>query len=55
MANFKHKGFTYELIIKPCKNKKTKYEYIKFETGFRNLWTRISYDEYLKVKCEIIK
>lgn len=52
MADFIYKGFTYELIIRPWKKGKAKYEAIKWQTGFRNLWDRISYDEFLKVKSE---
>lgn len=52
MANFKHKGFTYEVIIRPWKKGKAKYEAIKWENGLRNFWERISYDEYLNAKSE---
>ena len=56
MADFRHKGFTYEVIIRPWKKGKAKYEIIKWKTGFRNLWSRISYDEFLKeVKSEALK
>lgn len=55
MANFKHKGFTYELIIRPWKKGNKKYEAIKWVNGFRNLWERISYEEYLEIKSEAKK
>ena len=55
MADFRHKGFTYEVIVRPWKKGKAKYEVIKWQTGFRNLWSRISYDEFLKVKSEALK
>lgn len=38
MKDIKHKGFTYTVYIKPSKNGKTKYEIIKYKTGFRNFW-----------------
>lgn len=47
---FRKNGFTYELFIRPWKKGKAKYEAIKWETGLRNLWERISYEEYLKAK-----
>jgi len=52
MADFRYKGFTYELITRGWKKGKAKYEAIKWETGFRNFWQRISYNEYLKDKSE---
>lgn len=52
MADFKYKGFTYELILRPWKTGKSKIETIKWKTGYRNLWERISYDEFEKVKSE---
>lgn len=52
MADFKYKGFTYELIIRPWKRGNSRYECIKFKSGFRNLWERISYDEFLKAKSD---
>ncbi len=55
MADFEYNGFTYELIIRPWKKGKAKYEAIRWQTGFRNLWERISYDEFLKIKSSILK
>lgn len=52
-SDFKHNGFTYELIIRPYKKGKAKHEAIKWQTGYRNLWKRISYEEYLKAKAVI--
>jgi len=50
MEDFKHDGFSYVLYIRPWKKGNTKYEAIKYETGFRNLWDNISYEEYLSAK-----
>ena len=50
MANLRYKGYTYELIIKGWKKGKARYEAIKWQTGFRNFWERIPYEEYEKVK-----
>lgn len=50
MMDFRYKGFSYELIIRPWKKGRAKYEAIKWQTGFRNLWERITYEEFLKVK-----
>lgn len=52
MANFKYRGFTYELIIRPWKRGKAKYEALKWKTGFRNLWERISFEEFEKSRLE---
>ena len=47
----KHNGFTYEVYIRPWKKtSKGRFEAIKYKTGFRNLWERITYQEYLEVK-----
>jgi hypothetical protein len=50
MADFRRNGFTYELIVRPWKKGKAKYEAIKWLSGYRNFWERISYEEYLKQK-----
>ena len=34
MKNLKYKGFTYTVIIRPWKKGKSKYEVIKYKTGF---------------------
>ncbi len=52
MADFKHNGFSYELIIRPWRKGKAKHEVIKWKTGFRNLWERITYDEFMRLKSE---
>jgi hypothetical protein len=53
MCDLKYKGFSYETIRRPPKNgKKIKIEVIRWDTGYRNLWTRISYEDFLKVKKE---
>ena len=51
MTDFKHKGFTYQLFIRPWK-KKGKYEAIKWKTGLKFTWERISYIDYMKAKKE---
>jgi hypothetical protein len=43
--NFNIGGFTYTKIIKPKGN-----EYLKYKTGYRNLWDRISEKEYNEAK-----
>jgi len=53
MSIFTYKEFTYELIIRPWKKRKSKYEIIRWPIGFKNLWERISYQEYLKIKFQI--
>ena len=50
MPDFRRKKFSYETIIQT--GKKNKHEYIKLETGYRNFWTRITEQEYLKAKNE---
>ena len=50
MSNLKYKGYTYELIVRPWKKGNSKYECIKWINGFRNLWERITYNEYLQIK-----
>ena len=48
MPDFRRKGFSYETITHT--GKKNKYEHIKWESGYRNFWTRITEQEYLKAK-----
>lgn len=50
MADFKHNGFTYEKIVRPWRKGKSRVECIKWVTGFRNLWERITIEEYESVK-----
>ena len=50
MADFKHNGFSYELIIRGWKKGNAKYEAIKWRTGLRKLWERISYEDYKTIK-----
>jgi hypothetical protein len=52
MATFRFKGFTYELFVKPWKKGKAKYEALKWKSGLKCTWERISYDEFLKAKLE---
>ena len=54
MSTFKYKGFTYNLILKPWKKGKAKYEALKWKTGLKCTWERISFDEYLKAKGEYL-
>lgn len=49
MPDFKYKGYSYEKIIHNT-NKGKKYEYIKWVSGFRNLWDRISESEFNNAK-----
>jgi len=42
--SFRKGKYTYEIIIHT--GKKRKMEYLKWITGFRNLWERISEKEY---------
>lgn len=49
---FRFNGYTYDVFVRPWK-KKNKFEFIKWKTGLRNFWERISkaeYDETLKNK-----
>ena len=55
MADFKYLGKTYELILHSRIGKKPKNECICYVTGFRNLWERISYAEYTRIKKLKIK
>lgn len=50
MKKFKYKGYTYEMIIRPWKKGNNRFEVIRWKTGFRNFWERISYNEFLKLK-----
>ena len=43
------------MYIRPWKKGNARFEVIRFKTGFRNLWERISYSEFLKIKEEIKK
>lgn len=38
----------YEIYIRPWKKGRAKYECIKYPKGYRNLWERISLEEYNK-------
>jgi hypothetical protein len=50
MADFKHNGFSYELIIRGWKKGIAKYEAIKWRNGFPKLRERISYEDYKTIK-----
>ena len=53
--DLRYKGYSYEVIIKPWKKGNKRYEVIRWMSGFRNLWERISYADYLKVKSDKIE
>ena len=46
MKTFKRNGYTFEVIVRPWKKGKGRYEFIKWVTGFRNLWEHITETEY---------
>lgn len=52
MKNFTYNGFTYEVITRPWKRGDSKFEVIRWEIGYRNLWERIPYKDYLVIKLE---
>lgn len=52
MTAFRSKGFTYDLYVKPWKKGKYRYECLRWETGFRNFWERISYEEFEKARVD---
>ena len=49
---FRYKGYTYDIIIRPWLKGNKIYECIKWKTGYRNFWNRISYDEYKLIKSK---
>lgn len=51
----RYNGYTYEVFIRPWKKGNAKYEALKWPTGYRNLWNRIPYEEYLDVKSKLNK
>ena len=47
MATFNYKGHTYDLYIRPWKKQsKGRYEALKWITGLKWAWERISMEEY---------
>lgn len=52
MASFKFKGFTYDLWVRPWKKGKAKYEALKWKTGLKCTWERISFEEFEKARLE---
>lgn len=47
MSSFTFKGFTYDLWIRPSKKgKANKYEALKWKTGLKCTWERITLDEF---------
>ena len=55
MAAFRFKGFTYDLWVKPWKKGKAKYEALKWKTGLKCTWERISFEEFEKARLEAEK
>lgn len=53
MKNIKYNGYTYTVYIKR-KGSKIFYEVIKYVTGFRNLWNRVTIDEYNRISKLIL-
>jgi hypothetical protein len=49
MKQLKHKGYTYTVYVRPWKKGKARHEVIKYPNGYRNLWERVAYSEYLDV------
>lgn len=49
---FRLKGFTYDLFIRPWRKGKTKYECLKWKTGLKCTWERISFDDFEKARLE---
>jgi hypothetical protein len=47
---FRFKGFTYDLWVRPWKKGKAKYEALKWKTGFKCTWGRISFEEFEKAR-----
>ena len=51
MANFRYKGYSYDLWIRPWKKGNKKYEALKWKTGMKKTtWERIPFEQYLKIK-----
>lgn len=50
--NIHYKGFTYTVYIRPQRNNTTRYEVIKYKTGYRNLWERSTVEEYEQILKE---
>lgn len=48
--SFSKNGYTYEIICRPWLSGKKRFEYIRWKTGFRNLWERITREEYYSIK-----
>jgi len=50
MAEFRYKGYTYDLWIKPWKKGNRKYECLRWKTGDKPSWEKIPYNLFLKMK-----
>lgn len=56
MATFRLNGYTYDLFIRICKKtKKRRHEAIKWKSGLKCTWERISFEEYEKVCLQLNK
>lgn len=55
MKNITHGGFTYTVYIRSWVKGNKKYEVIKYVTGLRNLWERVSLSDYHKAAEEKLK
>jgi len=55
MAEFRYKGFTYDLWMKPLKKGNRKYESLRWKTGLKCTWERIPYELFIKMKKEWFK
>jgi hypothetical protein len=52
MATFNYKGHTYDLYIRPWRKKnKGRYEALKWITGLKCTWERISIEEYNEARA----
>jgi len=50
--SFRKGKYTYECYIRAWKKGANKYECVKWETGYRNLWEKIPLDEYNAAKTK---
>lgn len=53
MKDLKLDGFTYTVVERNWKKGNSRFEVIKFKTGFRNLWERVTVSVYNEVKRKI--
>jgi hypothetical protein len=50
--DFRLNGYSYKLIVRPWLKGQRRNEAIRWVSGLRRQWERISYDDYLKAKSE---